>query len=227
MNQSTLFCAALSVFLSAAVCAWSAPAAATNAATAVKPSPGTPAKIGAPAPGAASNVVKDARTTTSLGVKTTKTAGIKPLTDEQIEAFKHVHDEDGKKIQFTANCMVIRPATEQEKRRWEKKGIIPFRISAGLYELKAGKDGFTSRVLSGMASFYVQDAAGNVVDGKSSINLGKLYVQPGSSVGGYVGEVHGAGKYKVVIWTDHKTLGRFGDASDANMRLLEPPTPAK
>jgi hypothetical protein len=90
------------------------------------------------------------------------------LSDAEIAAFKtEVANDDGKKkVQFMAALSVPR-LNDQEKRKFERSGKVPVRITCSLEEIKAAEPKPLVKRLSGRAQFYLLDSDSKVVFRKS------------------------------------------------------------
>lgn len=109
------------------------------------------------APGANTN------TATSILKSSIKKPGV--LTDEDIAAFKtsFTDEKTNKKYAFICSFSQRQPATEFEKKKYERNGKVPFRITCELMQIKEVKGKEVGFLESGTASIMLQDSEGKVL----------------------------------------------------------------
>lgn len=92
---------------------------------------------------------------------------VKPgtLSDKDIEELKtELTDEKTKqKLLFVADFSLRKPTQPAEKKKYEKSGKIPFRITATLYDVKDTGGKPLYRRFGGTAKFYLINSDGKVV----------------------------------------------------------------
>ena len=111
----------------------------------------------------AQNQTGDSDTTVTKPSSTVVKPGT--LSDKDIEALKtELTDEKTKqKLLFVTDFSLRKPTQPAEKKKYEKSGKIPFRITATLYDVKETGGKPLYRRLGGTAKFYLINSEGKVV----------------------------------------------------------------
>lgn len=97
-----------------------------------------------------------------------------PLSEEQIAAFitEWNNDKGNEKIIFNAS-FGVRSLSVEEKRKYQKSGKIPLRLTADLSQVKDVHGKKLSERMTGTAHFYILDPAGQIIE-KKSMSLAKM-----------------------------------------------------
>jgi carbon monoxide dehydrogenase subunit G len=117
---------------------------------------------------------------TGNGTAKLSTGGLKRaaggmLTEDEIDELLTQWEDpkSGKKVVLSLQVSQVKPPNRAEQRRYAKKGEIPFRMTAGLYEIREEGGRQVQKRLDGKARFYLTDSEGKVVLKKSAA-LGTL-----------------------------------------------------
>jgi hypothetical protein len=113
----------------------------------------------------ADNGQKPASTPTSPKLATATAGGANALlSDAEIDAFKTegVTDDGKRKIQFMA-ALSVPSLNAQEKKKFERSGKVPVRITCTLEEIKVTQSKPLVKRLSGRVQFYLLDSDDKVV----------------------------------------------------------------
>jgi hypothetical protein len=107
------------------------------------------------------------QTATDNGAKKTSSAAVKPgmLSDKEVEELQteNTDEKTGQKIVFNAFFGTVKPKNAYEKKKYEKNGTIPIRITCTLEDVKQVNGKKVGKLLRGTARMYVMDSDGKVV----------------------------------------------------------------
>jgi hypothetical protein len=107
------------------------------------------------------------QTTPANGDKKASSTVAKPgtLSDKEIEELQteNTDDKTGQKIVFNAFFGTVKPKNAYEKKKFEKSGTIPIRITCTLEDVKQVNGKNVSKLLRGTARMYVMDSDGKIV----------------------------------------------------------------
>ncbi|MDD4870209.1 MAG: hypothetical protein PHR77_06580 [Kiritimatiellae bacterium] len=87
------------------------------------------------------------------------------LSDKEIEELlsESTDEKTGQKIVFNAFFGTAKPKSAYEKKKYEKSGTIPIRITCTLSDVKQVNGKNMSKLLRGTARMYVMDSDGKIV----------------------------------------------------------------
>lgn len=113
--------------------------------------------------------------TTKLLTRGLRRASGGMLTEDEIDELLTQWEDpkSGKKVVLSLRVSQVKPPNRAQQRRYAKKGEIPFRMTAGLYEIREEGGRQVRKRLNGKARFYLTDSEGKVVLKKSAA-LGTL-----------------------------------------------------
>ena len=92
------------------------------------------------------------------------------LTDKEIEELKteDTDEKTGQKIVFYCTFGAAKPKSAFEKKKYERSGKIPVRITCSLEDVKQVNGRNVGKLLRGTAKICIMDSDGKVVDTQSA-----------------------------------------------------------
>jgi len=124
--------------------------------------------------GQATNSATNSATNTTMGVSATSTAANGLLSDKDLSELKTDWTDEKTGIRYVLDAGFGAPKLEdKDKKRYQKMGRVPFRITCALYEIKKTKGSALTQRMTGTAKFYVLDESKKDII-KKSVSLEKM-----------------------------------------------------
>jgi len=97
------------------------------------------------------------------------------LSEKEIEELKteSTDEKTGQKIVFYASFGTAKPKSAFDKRKYEKSGKIPIRITCSLEDVKQINGRNVGKLLRGTAKICIMDSEGKVIE-TESVSLDKM-----------------------------------------------------